>query len=218
VTSIYPQGKFQVPPQAVDLFLVRHGQSAPYRDGTLFPLVSGQGDPELSPLGQQQALWVCARLATVGVDAIYVTNLRRTVQTAAPLAAALGLEPQVVPGLREVNLGIWEGGKYRKMVAEGHPVAKRVFAEERWDVIPGAEPDSEFTDRVRAAIENLVIGHEGQRVAAFTHGGVIGRVLSLAAGARPFAFSRSENASISRVVITRDDWFIRTFNDTSHLA
>lgn len=217
MTGTYPQGKFQVPPEAVDLFLVRHGQSAPYVDGNSFPLVDGHGDPPLSPQGQLQALRVCARLASEGVDAIYVTTLRRTVQTATPLAEALGLDFQVEPDLREVHLGIWEGGLYRKMVADGHPIAQQVFAEERWDVIPGAEDATAFADRVRTAITGLAARHRGQRVAAFTHGGVIGRALSLATGSRPFAFTRSENASISRLVVTKDTWLVRTFNDTSHL-
>jgi probable phosphoglycerate mutase len=217
VTGTYPQGKFQVPPDAVDLFLVRHGQSAPYVDGVSFPLVDGHGDPPLSPQGQLQALRVCARLAPEGIDAIYVTTLSRTVQTATPLAGALGLDLQVEPDLREVNLGIWEGGLYRKMVADGHPLARQVFAEERWDVIPGAEDAAAFAGRVRTAITGLAARHRGQRVAAFTHGGVIGRALSLATGSRPFAFTRSENASISRLVVTEDTWFVRTYNDTSHL-
>jgi 2,3-bisphosphoglycerate-dependent phosphoglycerate mutase len=217
VTRTYAQAKFQVPPDAVDLFLVRHGQSADYVDGTSFPLVDGQGDPLLSPLGQQQALRVCARLAAEGIDAIYVTNLRRTTQTATPLADALGLDLEVEPNLREVHLGIWEGGLYRKMVTDGHPIAQRVFAEERWDVIPEAEEAPAFADRVRTALLAIAAKHPGQRVAAFTHGGVIGRALSLASGSRSFAFTRSENASISRLVVTNDAWIVRTFNDTSHL-
>jgi probable phosphoglycerate mutase len=217
VTGVYPQNQFQVPTDAVDLLLVRHGQSAPYVEGTSFPLVDGQGDPPLSPLGQQQALRACARLVSAGIDAIYVTTLCRTAQTAAPLAQALGLDPVVEPGLREVHLGEWEGGLFRKRVADGHPIALQMLAQERWDVIPGAEESAALTGRVRAAILGLAARHPGQRVAAFTHGGVIGQALSLAASSRPFAFTGSENASISRLVVTPDAWIVRSFNDTSHL-
>jgi 2,3-bisphosphoglycerate-dependent phosphoglycerate mutase len=146
-----------------------------------------------------------------------VSTLCRTVQTAAPLAARLGLDPRVEPGLREVYLGEWEGGLLRKMVAEGHPTSQRVQAEERWDVIPGAEPAAEFADRVRAAIEGLAAAHPGLRVAAFTHGGVIGEAFAQASGSRPFAFLGADNASISRLVISGDRWIVRAFNDTAHL-
>jgi probable phosphoglycerate mutase len=201
----------------VELVLVRHGQSEAYVDGTPFPLVDGHGDPSLSAQGKEQAAQVCERLAAAGIDAIYVTTLCRTAQTAAPLAARLGLDPRVEAGLREVYLGEWEGGRLRKMVADDHPISQRVLAEERWDVIPGAEPATEFAGRVRAGIERVAAAHPGQRVAAFTHGGVIGEALAQASGSRPFAFIGADNASISRLVIARDRWIVRGFNDTAHL-
>src|SRR3546814_20869591 len=56
-------------------------------------------------------------------DAIYVSTLRRTAETAAALAAALGVTPVVDPDLREVHLGEWEGGLFRQKIAEGDPIA-----------------------------------------------------------------------------------------------
>ena len=213
----YRQRSLPVPPDALDLLLVRHGQSEAYVEGQPFALVDGHGDPPLSELGHEQARRVGARLAGDAIDAIYVTTLRRTGQTAAPLAERLGLTPAVEPGLREVYLGEWEGGLYRKMVADFHPVAQRMFAEERWDVIPGAESLVSFDGRVRASIGRIADAHSGQRVAVFTHGGVIGQALALATGSRPFAFNAADNASISRLVVTSDRWYVRTFNDTAHL-
>ena len=213
----FRQRPFQPPPGATDLLLVRHGQSQAYVHGTLFDLVDGQGDPPLSAEGEQQARKVGGRLAGRGVDAIYVSTMRRTAQTAAPLADELGLAPAVEARLREVHLGEWEGGVFRKNVAEGHPIALRMMTEERWDVIPGAEPAEAFTGRVRAAIERIAASHPGQRVAAFTHGGVIGQALALATASRPFAFTGAENASISRLVITPERWIVRGYNDTAHL-
>jgi probable phosphoglycerate mutase len=215
--TAFRQRRYEVPPGATDLLLVRHGASAAYKEGSLFSLVDGHGDPPLSAEGQQQAAQVCTRLAAARVDAIYVTNLRRTAETAAPLAAQLGLHLQVEADLREVYLGEWEGGIFRKMVAEGHPISQLMTAEERWDVIPGAESAADLAGRVRSAIERLAAAHPGQRVAAFTHGGVIGQALALASGSRPFAFLGAENASISRIVVTEDRWIVRGFNDTAHL-
>jgi probable phosphoglycerate mutase len=213
----FRQRPFQPPPGAADLLLVRHGQSQAYVHGTLFDLVDGQGDPPLSTDGEAQARRVCARLAGLGITAIYVSTMRRTAQTAAPLAERLGVTPIVEAGLREVHLGEWEGGVFRKMVAEGHPIALRMMAEERWDVIPGAEPAAAFARRVRAVVERIAAAHPGQRVAAFTHGGVIGQALALATGSRPFAFTGSDNASASRLVVTPERWIVRGYNDTAHL-
>lgn len=213
----YRQPRFQAPPGATELILVRHGESQPAVDGEPFALVDGHGDPALSPEGREQAARVCARLATERIDAIYVTNLRRTSETAAALADVLGLTPVVEPDLREVFLGEWEGGQFRRRVAELDPIAVRMIEEERWDVIPGAEPAADFAARVRGAVERIAAAHPDQRVAAFAHGGTIGEILAQAARSSPWAFSSADNASISHLVITAPRWIVRRFNDTSHL-
>jgi 2,3-bisphosphoglycerate-dependent phosphoglycerate mutase len=215
--TAFVQRRYEVPPGATDLLLVRHGASAPYVDGNPFDLVDGHGDPPLSADGVVQADLVSSRLAARGVDAIYVSTLRRTAQTAAPLAARLGLAVRVEADLREVHLGEWEGGVFRKNVADGHPIAAAMQAEERWDVIPGAESSDALANRVCAAIGRIAAAHPGQRVAVVSHGGVIGQALALASGSRPFAFLGAENASISRLVIVGDRWIVRGFNDTAHL-
>jgi 2,3-bisphosphoglycerate-dependent phosphoglycerate mutase len=214
----YRQAPFAPPPGALDLLLVRHGASMPWSPGRDFALADGHGDPGLSPDGVEQAQKVAVRLATERVDAIYVTSLRRTHETAAPLARLTGIEPRVEPDLREVYLGEWEGGLFRQKVAEADPLAVRMFELERWDVIPGAEDGAAFAARVRGAVMRLAAAHPDQRVVAFTHGGVIGSVLQQAARSRGFAFSNSDNASISQVVVVGDRWIFRRFNDTAHLT
>ncbi len=213
----YRQLRYELPPGATDILLVRHGESEPAVEGRPFPEIDGQGDPALAPEGVAQAARVCARLARTAIDAIYVTSLRRTVQTAAPLARNLGLEPRVEPDLREVFVGEWEGGLLRKMVREGGPVAVRLFEEQRWDVIPGAEPAASFSSRVRGALGRIAAAHPDQRVAVFAHGGTIGELLAQATGSEPFAFTGADNASISHLVVAPPRWTLRGYNDTAHL-
>lgn len=215
----YRQHRFSRPPGATEVFLVRHGESAPVVPGVAIPQVDGHDDPGLAPEGQEQAARVGERLADQRVDAIYVTPLRRTHETAAPLAARLGLTPVVEPDLREVNLGEWEGGGFRRHVAEGHPVALRMFAEQRWDVIPGAEPTDAFGARVRAGLERIVAAHPDQRVVVVAHGGVIGELVRQAVdGGQGFAFVGADNGSITHLVVHGDRWLVRRFNDTAHLG
>ena len=216
------QVRYQRPPGATELVLVRHGESAAAIEGESFQLVDGHGDPPLAPEGVEQAERVGERLAAEGgIDAVYVTTLRRTVETAAPFLRLLGTDAppvEVEPDLREVHLGEWEGGLFRSKVLSRDPVAVRMMTEERWDVIPGAEPADVFAARVRAAVLRLHSAHPDQRVAVFTHGGVIGRILAEASGARAFAFNNADNASISHVVVSGDWWAVRRFNDTAHLG
>ena len=177
----------------------------------------GQGDPPLAPEGLDEAERVGQRLALERIDAIYVTSLQRTAQTAEPLARRTGLTPKVEADLREIHLGEWEGGTYRKMVSERHPASVRAFQEQRWDAIPGAESSEAFGARVASGIGRIVTAHPDQRVAVFTHGGVVAELLRLASGCRPFAFLGADNGSITHLVAADGHWMIRRFNDTAHL-
>jgi 2,3-bisphosphoglycerate-dependent phosphoglycerate mutase len=214
---VFPQPTYQPPPGATELVLVRHGQSEAVIEGEDHPLVDGHGDPPLSDLGRDQAKRVGRRLAGQQVDAIYVTTLCRTVQTAQPLADQLGLTPRVEADLREVFLGEWEGGSFRQKVADRDPIALEMFAQQRWDVIPGAEPSEQFAARVRAAVERIAAAHPDQRVVVVAHGGTIGEILHQTTGSEPWAFVGADNASISHIVVTDGVWRVRRYNDTSHL-
>jgi probable phosphoglycerate mutase len=179
-------------------------------------LVDGHGDPPLDPIGHHQAERVAERLAGENIAAIYVTSLQRTVHTAAPLATRLGIEPMVEPDLREVLLGEWEGGMFRKYVSEGHPIAIQMMTEQRWDVIPGAESSDVFVARIVGAVERIAARHVDEFVVVFTHGAVIAQLLAHATGARRFSFI-SDNASISHLVVHEGRWMVRRYNDTTHL-
>jgi probable phosphoglycerate mutase len=218
----FRQWRYQPPPGATTLLLVRHGESAAAFGDQPFPLRDGHGDPPLHPDGEVQAGRLGARLAAEHeagerIDAIYVTTLQRTVQTASPLAERIGVEPAVEPGLREVFLGDWEGGLLRKKAAEGDPVLQQVFATERWDAIPNAEPLEEFDSRLRDSIARIAAAHPDQRVVVVSHGGVIGHLLHVATNSSRFAFSGTDNASVSEMVVADGRWWLRRYNDTSHL-
>lgn len=214
------QRPYAPPPGATEIIIVRHGASADAVPGRRFPLIEGRGDPPLSAAGEAQADAVAARLGGEAVDAIYVTPLQRTHRTAAPLAAALGLEPVVIDELIEVSLGDWEGGEYRLRAAAGDPLVRKVFQEDRWDALPNGEAADSLARRVRAGILRVVALTGPDRVAvAVLHGGVIGEVCRQATQSRALAFVHSDNGSISRLVIGADGaWLLRAFNDTSHLV
>lgn len=216
------QYRYQAPPGATVIVLVRHGETQAEHPDRPFPVLDGQGDPDLAPDGVEQARRVGDRLAAEHregrpIDAVYVTSLRRTHQTAAPLLAELEMGHVVVPELREVFLGEWEQ-QFRAKVASLDPIAVRIFAEERWDVIPGAESNDVLAERLRAGVERIVASHADGRVVAVVHGGVIGHLLSMATGSSPFAFVGADNGSISELVVQSDGrWRVRRFNDVAHL-
>ncbi len=218
------QVRFRTPEGATTLLIVRHGESAAALPGQPGPMRDGHGDPPLHPDGEVQARLLGERLARehragLRIDAIYVTTLQRTHQTAAPLAEAIGLTPIVEPELREVFLGEWEAdGQFRARVLANDPIIRRVFETERWDEIPGAERLEAFDARISGAIARIVAAHPDQRVVVVAHGAVIGHLMHQASGSRRFAFAATDNASISELVVAGDRTTLRRYNDTSHLA
>ncbi|MEJ7800371.1 MAG: histidine phosphatase family protein [Ilumatobacter sp.] len=215
----FRQHRFQPAPGACEILLVRHGESAPMVEGDAFSLIDGHGDPHLHADGVAQAEQVAARLAAAAerIAAIYVTKLSRTQQTAAPLAARLGLEPVVDPDLHEVFLGDWEGGEFRRRVADEDPIAQQMYADQRWDVIPNGEPAAEFEARVRRGLERIAAAHPDELVVVVAHGGVIGQAMNIASGASGFTFTGAANASVTHLVIEPGRWVVRCYNDTGHL-
>jgi probable phosphoglycerate mutase len=213
----FSQEHFKGPPGSTELLLVRHGASADHVEGESFELLEGQGDPPLSEMGRHQATLVADRLEREKVDAIYVSSLRRTAETAAPLAERLGLTPTVDADLREIFLGEWEGGLFRQKIVDQDPLARQMFEEQRWDVIPGAESNEAFGARLRGAVERIVAAHPDRKVVVFSHGAAIGELMAQAASSSPFAFIAADNTSISRLVVTSERWFVRGFNETAHL-
>ena len=217
-TKSYPQHRYTKPRGATDILLVRHGQSRAASLENPFKLVDGQGDPELSGEGRRQALRLDERLAKEPIDAIYITNMRRTTETAVPLARRLKLIPRVERELREVHLGEWEGGLFRIKAAEPDPLYLELLRQQDWGVIPGAESRDQLCSRVLRAMERIVRTHPDQTVMIVSHGGVISQILSQATASRAFAFNSVDNASISHIVAQGKQLTLRRYNDTSHLS
>jgi probable phosphoglycerate mutase len=218
--AVEPQRLFTLPPGATEILLVRHGSTAGVDAGGAFPVnADGDGDPLLSPDGEEQALLVGERLAHEPIARLFVTTLTRTHQTAARLAELTGLTPEVVADLREIHLGDWDAGEYRVRIADRDPLIMRSFQEQRWDVIPGAEQDERFAERVRRGFDHVVAeAGPDTTVAAIVHGGVIAEMCRQATGSEAFAFLGADNTSVNRFVVFPDGRIrLRSYNDTGHL-
>jgi ribonuclease H / adenosylcobalamin/alpha-ribazole phosphatase len=93
--------------ESIEIDFVRHGQSVANAAGLIDTSVPGTA---LTQLGQEQAQAIANVLAPQGPFAgIFASQMIRTQQTAAPLAALLGMNVQVLPGLNEINAGAFNG-------------------------------------------------------------------------------------------------------------
>jgi probable phosphoglycerate mutase len=195
--------------------LLRHGETLWNRDGRL----QGWRDSPLSDAGRAQADALAARLAAERVDAIVASDLGRTRETAAPIAARLGLHLRLDAGLRERCYGEFEGMTWAEIERARPRDYQRLAARDPEYVVPGGESGAQFRDRIVAALEHLARTHAGATVAVVTHGGVLGIVYRHAkdiALEMPRTFS-VPNAAVNRVRIDDRRWAIETWADTGHL-
>jgi probable phosphoglycerate mutase len=210
------QRALTAPPGARDVVLVRHGAcDPPPPDG----LIGGRSDPGLNARGREEAATAGERLRREPVAAIFISHLQRAIETAAPIVAEHGVVPVVSDDLGEIYLGEWEGHGIASRGSSGDPELARVFAEQRWDLIPGAEDIDGFALRVRRGVEAAAdAGGDGSVVIVVTHSAVIAEFLRQITGAKPFAFLHNTNGGVSRAIRMPDGrWILSAFNDTSHV-
>jgi broad specificity phosphatase PhoE len=136
----------------------------------------------LAEKGLAQADLVAARIASMdkAPTAIYASPLERTRETAAPIAAALGLRVRTARGLIEVDVGEWtEKSLARLYKNKAWPTVQRWPSGFRF---PGGESFSEMSTRSMTAVLGLVKAHPGETIVAVSHADPIKAVVAAAAG------------------------------------
>jgi probable phosphoglycerate mutase len=157
-------------PQAeppTQLIFLRHGET-PHTAEKRFS-GSGGDNPGLSDTGRAQALAAAEYLARVGgVDALVVSPMRRTRETAEPVAAKLGLEPIVDEGWREVAFGDWDGHTFAE-IQQKWPDAMNAWLDSTAVAPPGGESFDAVARRARSARDGLLARYPGKTVVVVTH-------------------------------------------------
>ncbi|WP_327395308.1 bifunctional RNase H/acid phosphatase [Streptomyces phaeochromogenes] len=199
--------------------LLRHGET-PLTPQRRFS-GSGGSDPALSDTGRHQADRVATALAARGtVQDVIASPLARCRETAAIVAARLGLDVRIEDGLRETDFGAWEGLTFAE-VRDRYPDDMSA-----WLSSPDAEPTGggesfeAVAHRVAAARDKLLAAHTGRTVLLVSHVTPIKTLVRLALGAPPEALFRMElsAASLSVVAYYGDgNASVRLLNDTSPL-
>ena len=196
----------------MDLVLVRHAEPVRTPAGS----VNGPADPGLTPLGVAQSERLAAWLARERIDAVLSSPMKRAVETAAPVAAALGLEIEVVDGLVEYDSTSDDYIPTAELQASGDP-RWLAMVEGRWEEF-GAAPASEFKDRVARTVEEIVARFPGKRVVAVCHGGVVNCALASILEIDRYLWFEPVYTSISRVVASRSGIrSIVSLNERAHL-
>lgn len=152
------------------LILIRHGQTTANVDFRLDTAIPGA---DLTDLGRRQAAALPEALADEDIEALYASTLIRTQHTAAPLAAARGLDVRVRDGIRELTAGDLE--MLPGDTEPGHEYMRIVFAWAAGDTelrMPGGESGTEALARYDGVIAEAA--DSGARtVAMISHGAAI---------------------------------------------
>ena len=194
----------------MEIVLVRHG--LPLR----VELETGIADPELAAEGHEQAAKMAAYLGVEDVEAVYVSPLRRALETARPLCKVLGLEAVVSEGVAEFDRNSREYVPVEELRATNDPRWEKLLRGE-WGGVD--EDPSLFKARVVETVEDMIARHPGGRVVVVCHGGVINQYLAHVLGIEThIGFFYPKYTSIHRVMAARSGQrSIVSINEASHL-
>ena len=192
----------------MQLWMIRH--ALPVRvEG-----VAGAADPGLAPEGHDQARRLAEWLQGGPVDAVWSSPLRRARETAAPLAAALGVDVVIDDDLAEWDRHADSYIPLEELKAEGDPRYQELVDGTWADEDEGAA----FAVRLLAAVDRVIAAHPGGEVAVVCHGGVINVYLAHVLGLAQAMFFHPGYTSVSRVQAARSGARgVASINEMGHL-
>ena len=194
------------------LYLIRHGRV----EGAERRRFIGHLDVPLSPAGEAEIRALARQLAPVSLTAMYSSDLERARRSAELIAAAHRLSPQIVPALREMAMGRWEGLTAEEIQSR-EPDAFREWMERIGEFpFPEGESVPDLLARAWPVVEQIVSAHPGGRVAIVAHGGTNRVILCRALGVpleRLLTFGQDYGA-LSLLEWDSRRWALRLLNQT----
>ncbi len=172
----------------------------------------------LSEEGHAQAAGLVRRVGGLPISAVYSSPMERCRETAAPLAAHLGLTVRIAEGLNEVDFGEWTGRPFAER--QGDPRWTRWNAMRSVSRAPGGESMVEVQGRIVELAARLAREHGDEVVALFSHGDVIRAALAHLLGVPLDLFQRIEIslASVSVVQLGEGGVRVLAVNNTGEVA
>jgi broad specificity phosphatase PhoE len=168
------------PAGGMRLVVVRHTEPVESAAGRCY----GSLDVELSAAGLANAARLGDALSWLDPAGVYTSPRVRAADAALAIGAPLGLEPIVVPGLRELDFGELEGRAYDDIRRERPELYRRWMQTPTTVRFPGGEGFEDLRRRAIAAVDEIRAAHPGSTALVVTHGGVARAVLAEALGMR----------------------------------
>jgi broad specificity phosphatase PhoE len=153
----------------VRLVMARHGETPANAQHILDTRPPGL---PLNERGHAQAATLAQRLAADPVTAVHASVAIRAQETAAPVAAAHGLDVRVVDGVHEVFCGELEGRSGRAALESFMAVYDAWWTGDLDARLPGGESAHDVRDRFLPALDGILDGASGD-VVLVSHGAAI---------------------------------------------
>ena len=200
--------------ERTSITLVRHGET----EWNVLRRLQGRQNSELTPYGLEQAEMTSEALKNLDFDIIYTSDLKRAIITTEIINRYHNLEVKIDSALSERNFGVMEG-LTREVLQDKFPEVYSGYMARKEDYqIPGGESLIEYTEKVRQSLQNIIRKYKGKRILIITHGGVLDCIMRIIFN-YPMSAPRSfsiYNASINRISVKDDEWFLEVWGDISH--
>ena len=198
------------------IYLVRHAEA----EGNLYRRIHGRYNALITENGFRQIAALEKRFADIPVDAVWSSDLYRTMTTARAVYVPKGLELHTDPQLREIFMGRWEDhpwGEIRHL--EPEELTRFNASDPTWRA-PDGENLAEVGDRMEAAIRRIAALYPGKTVAIFSHGTAIRQFTANVRGLTPDQWpilGHSDNTAVSKFLFDGEHFTVELEGDSSHL-
>ena len=199
------------------IYLIRHAEA----EGNLYRRIHGQYNSLITDNGYRQIQALEKRFASVPIDAVYSSDLFRTMTTARAVYEPKGLALHTRPDLRELSMGQWEDHSWAGIDRTDHQQMSLFTSTSPDFRAPGGESFPEVRRRGTAAILDIAARHDGQTVAVFAHGTLIRNTLAEFLGiglSEMKKMGHSDNTAVSLLEVTDGKVKVVYMDDNSHLT
>lgn len=199
------------------LYLIRHAEA----EGNLYRRIHGQYDSLITDNGYRQIKALEQRFAEVPIDAVYSSDLFRTMTTARAIYVPKHLPLITRADLRELGMGDWEDRSWAGVDREDHEMMWLFSASSPDYRAPNGESYPEMRARGKAAVLDIAAKHPGQTVAVFAHGTIIRNVVAEFLGIgldQMHTMGHSDNTAVTKLEVEGDHVTVVYNADNSHLS
>jgi broad specificity phosphatase PhoE len=197
------------------VYLVRHAETTWNLEGRL----QGSRDTPLSIDGLAQTAKTVAYLSALRFDTIFTSPLTRARAIAEPVGVNLGMLPIVVPELREIEFGGWEGHTWKE-IGNMYPATLAAWELKSPEARPNGGESLADVGRRAVKIRSMIESSCGNQSLVVAHGGFNRVLVSVLLGLPLSSYGSfiQPNASISILEAETSKWQAKVLDSTRHLA